>query len=128
VSTGNNRIFVAVLAWILAAPAAGPDTEAGLGALRVAPELVADTPVAQLCDQRMGQPAELIFEMLEPDDIDADLPRLLATRARAVVDFEWNAATGELSYSTDAASTVFSDLQYPVLPSRTYAREPLNCR
>jgi hypothetical protein len=127
VNTGNNKVCLAVLACILASPHAGQESETGPGAVRVASELVAEALAVQHCAQQAGQRAELVFEMLEPDDMDTDLPRLLATGAREVVHFEWNQATGELSFSTTAASTVFSDLQYPGA-AQAYAREPLNCR
>ena len=103
---------------------AGRESETATGALLVAPELVAN-PRVQACSQPSGQRAELVFEMLDPHDIDTDLPRLLATGAREVVDFEWHEATGELSFRTTAASTVFSDLQYPA--SQAFARQRLNC-
>jgi hypothetical protein len=127
VNTGNNKVRLAVLACLLTSPHAGPETETALGALRIAPELVAEALAVEHCAQQAGQRADLVFEMLEPDDMDTDLPRLLATGAREVVDFEWNQATGELSFSTTAASTVFSDLQNPA-SMQADAREPLHCR
>jgi hypothetical protein len=90
---------------------AGRVHESGTGAMWIAPELVAGSLPVQHCGQKTAlQSRELTFETLDPRDIDTELPRLLASATREVVTFEWNAATGELAFSTNAASSVFSDL------------------
>jgi hypothetical protein len=104
---------------------AGRDSENGTGAMWVAPELVAGSARVQTCSQQAGQRSELVFETLQPDDIDSELPRLLAMAGREVVDFEWNSATGELSFSTTAPSSVFSDLGLPTSPAS--AHQGLSC-
>jgi len=124
VNKGNNAVSVALLTFVvLMATDAGRDTETGTGAL-IVPALAAD-PEVQACSQPAAHRAELVFEMLDPHDIDTNLPQALATGAREVVDFEWNEATGELSFRTTATSTVFSDLQLPT--SQAFARQHLNC-
>ena len=129
VNKGNHAVSIAVLTFVVfTATDAGRDNETGADALWVAPELLEAPGLpssAQACAQPAAQRAELVFEMLDPADMDADLPRLLATGAREVVDFEWNETTGELSFSTTTASSVFSDLQYPT--SRAFARRNLSC-
>ena len=126
---GNHAVSIAVLTFVVfTATDAGRENPGGTGALWVAHELDASPTVdnrIQPCNQPAGPRTELVFEMLEPDDIDTELPRLLATGAREVVDFEWNQATGELSFSTTAASTVFSDLQFPT--SQASAPPHLSC-
>ena len=127
VNPGNRAVSISFLTFaVLMAGEAGREHEPGTGAVRVAPELLANhSPRVQSCSQPAAQPAELEFGMLEADDIDTDLPRLLATGAREVVDFEWNETTGELSFSTTASSAVFSDLGYPA--SQAAARQRPNC-
>ena len=99
------------LSLTLAATDAGRVGESGTGAMWVAPELLLDAPAAQPCSQPAAfRTRELVFETVELDDIDAELPRQLAASAREVVAFEWNAHTGELSYNTTAATRVFNDL------------------
>ena len=95
----------------LAAADAGRLGEGGTGALWIAPELVEGAPPAESCSQRAAvQPRELVFETLQPENFDAELPGQLALGARGVVAFEWNAGTGELSYTTSTAAGMFSDL------------------
>lgn len=97
---------------------AGRAHESGTGAMWIAPELVGPeltgkTLPAQTCSHSAALAArEVVFETLDADAeaIDADLPRLLASGAREVVRFEWNAATGELGFNTQAGTTVFRDL------------------
>ena len=60
---------------------------------------------------------EIVFERVQPGDVDADDIRQLAKGAREVVSFEWNAATGELTYDTTAPTGVFSDLVSASEPS-----------
>jgi hypothetical protein len=92
---------------------AGREGESGAGALWVAPELVNVHPDAQPCSQLADLRApELMFEVLDPDRIDADRPQLLVSATREVVTFEWNATTGELSYIATAPTRMFSDLGY----------------
>jgi hypothetical protein len=94
-----------------AATDAGRVGESGTGAMWIAPELVTAAPAARPCSQPTAlQARDLVFETLEVEDIDAELPRQLATASHEVVAFEWNAATGELSYTTSADAGVFSDL------------------
>lgn len=90
---------------------AGRAHENGTGAMRIAPELVARHLPVQGCSQTASLAGrELVFETLDPSEIDADLPRLMASSAREVVNFEWNAATGELGFSTHSTTAIFSDL------------------
>ena len=112
VNKGNFTVSTTFLAFVaLMATNAGREHEPGTGAMRVAPELLAAPRPVQACDQPAAPRAELVFEILEAGDGDDELPRVLATGAREVVDFDWNEATGELTFSTTATSTVFSDLQ-----------------
>jgi hypothetical protein len=125
VNKGKYAVSIALLTVVvLPATDVGRERETGTGAVWVARGLVAN-PSVQTCSQLAGHRQDLVFEMLDPRDIDTDLPRLLATGAREVVDFEWNEATGELSFSTTASSAVFSDLQYPT--SQASAIRRLNC-
>jgi hypothetical protein len=104
-------ISLALLA-VLSAPDAGRDGESGTGAMWIAPELAgAATPTAQAqpCSQSIALHArELLFETIGPGEGRAS--PLLAHASREMVRFEWNPATGELSYDTDAPTGVFSDL------------------
>ncbi len=114
VKTGNHTVSMALLALAVMTTDAGRDSENGTGAMWVAPELVASSPaLVETCSQRTGQRPDLVFEILEPDNIEAELPRLLAMSAREVVDFEWHSATGELTFRTTAPTAVFSDLEFP---------------
>lgn len=109
---------------------AGRAHESGTGAMWIAPELVGPELTgkslpAQTCSQSAALTArEVVFETLDADDIDADLPRLLASGAREVVRFEWNAATGELGFDTEARTTVFTDL---ASSSRASSASTRNC-
>ena len=91
----------------------------------IAPELVAASlPITSRCSlsSRVGS-VELRFEILDPAGIDTRTPHLMA-RNHGGVDFEWNSATSELSYRTQAASAVFSDL---ALPSDDAAASAASC-
>lgn len=95
----------------LRAADAGRTHENGTGAMWIAPELVEDALPSLPCGlsaTMVGR--EVVFETLAAADIDEDLPRLMASAAREVVTFEWNDATGELTFSTDASTEVISDL------------------
>ena len=100
---------LALFAGLLVAGNAGRVGEPGAEALWIAPELVAATATAEKCSRPVTITRDLVFETLDPADID-DLPRHLSFGAREVVDFSWDPHTSQLSYSTTAASTVFSDL------------------
>jgi hypothetical protein len=96
----------------IVSPQAGRIGEGGAGAVWIAPELVATRPVptAQPCMQTAAlRTRTLVFETLEPDEGGIDEGALL-TASREVVSFEWNPATGELSYDTSATTGMFSDL------------------
>lgn len=124
--TGNHAVYIVFLSFAtLTATNAGRDGENGTGAMWIAPELVADSFQVQTCSQQAGQRSDLVFETLQPEDIDTEMPRMMATAAREVVDFEWNAASGELGFSTTAPSAVFSDLEYPT--SRDSPRQGPSC-
>ena len=70
--------------------------------------------VAILCgDPVVGEPTTLVFESIQPGDVETELPELLAANAREVVNFEWNPSTGELSYRTTTSTKIFSDLERP---------------
>lgn len=116
-------ISLALLA-ALGAPDAGRDDENGTGALWVAPELVAAAShLVQPCGQSAAFHArELVFETLDPGERDD--PPAPAAAGREMVRFEWNPATGELSYDTSAPSGVFSDL---ATSSRISARHSRSC-
>jgi hypothetical protein len=113
VNPGKYTVSIAVFAALacFAARDAGRDSLTGMGMGWLAAEDPA-TRLAQLCSESLtGQPASLVFERIQPGDPDAELPELLAANAREVVNFEWNAATGELSYRTTTATKIFSDLE-----------------
>ncbi|MDF3021192.1 MAG: hypothetical protein K0Q92_2495 [Steroidobacteraceae bacterium] len=95
----------------LRAADAGRTHENGTGAMWIAPGLVEDALPALPCSHSVTPVhRELVFETLAAEDIDEDVSRLAASAAREVVTFEWHAATGELTFSTDASTAVFSDL------------------
>jgi hypothetical protein len=95
----------------LVAPDAGRVGESSRGELWVAAGLEDVRAIAQPCSQRTSIEArDLVFERVGPGDLDVDEIRRLAAGAREVVNFEWNAATGELTYDTSAPTGVFSDL------------------
>ena len=125
---GVNRsrsVSLLLLFAALTAADAGRVGESGTGAMWIAPELLEAHATAQTCAQTASMTSrELVFEMLQPDDIDADLPRLLATASREVVDFEWNPATSELRFTTTAPTAVFSDLE---LSAQASVALPMNC-
>jgi hypothetical protein len=117
VKSGKRRVSIPVATLVVLAVAAnaGHENENGTGAMWIAPELVAvqAPPAASACSQSaLPQPAQLRFEMLDPADIEEHLARPPVS-TRAVVDFEWNAASGELSFQSSSGSTVFSDLAPP---------------
>ncbi len=92
----------------------------------IAPELVnAALPPVRHCSQSaaLSRP-DIVFETLDPGEIDEELPRHLANAAREVVNFEWHPATGELSFSTHARTNVFSDL---APSSSIFAASAPNC-
>jgi hypothetical protein len=105
-------------------PHAGRVSESGTGAMWVAPELVAThAGPAQPCAQSAALRAKsLVFETIERG-ASFDEARL-ASAAREVVSFEWNPATGELSFSTSAPTGVFKDL---AASSPAYLRSAPNC-
>lgn len=65
---------------------------------------------AEACAHRL--PAgreELTFEIIPAHE--ADDPAVVVAQTREVVDFDWNPATGELSYRTTTATRIFNDLE-----------------
>lgn len=69
--------------------------------------------MTRLCSEPViAEPTSLVFERIEVGEAEDDLPGLLAANAREVVNFEWNAATGELSYRTTTTTRIFSDLEH----------------
>ena len=117
VKSGYRMVSIGLLLLVsLRATDAGRAHESGTGAMWIAPELIGSELTGNpLPTRTCGHPTalssrELIFETLDAEDVDSDLPRLLASGAREVVKFEWNAATGELGFNTQAGTTVFSDL------------------
>lgn len=109
----------------LHAEQAGREGESGTGALWIAPELVAGASPALPCGQAASLARrDLVFETLDPADLDTELPRLLAAGTREVVDFTWNPATSELSFTTTAPTAVFSDL---ALPGQASGANSRNC-
>lgn len=113
-NSGKHTVSIAVFVALacFAARDAGRDSQAGL---EMGWLVAADHPalaLAQPCSEAVtGQPASLVFERIRLGDADAELPELLAANAREVVNFEWNPATGELSYRTTTATKIFSDLE-----------------
>ena len=90
---------------------AGRVHENGTGAMWIAPELLPVPAQALTCAQLAAlKQRELVFETLDTRNIDAELPLLTSPATREVVNFEWHAATGELSFDTHSDSAVFSDL------------------
>jgi hypothetical protein len=90
---------------------AGRLHETGTGAVWVMPGLLNVAPDVQTCGQTAALRArELVFETVEVEDIDTELPSHMAATGREVVRFEWNAETGELTFDTTAPSAIFSDL------------------
>jgi hypothetical protein len=112
VKSGYRQVSIGLLVFVALGPTdAGRLHESGTGAMWIAPELVASSSGVQKCSQAaaMSRP-ELIFETLDAGDLDDEAPRQLASAAREVVDFQWNPATGELSFHTHATTGIFSDL------------------
>lgn len=110
-NSGKHTVSIAVFVALacFAARDAGRVSQAGLEMGWLAAE---DSALAQPCSEAVtGQPASLVFERIRLGDADTDLPELLAANAREVVNFEWNPATGELSYRTTTATKIFSDLE-----------------
>jgi hypothetical protein len=113
VSSGNpvhRGIFACVA--LVAASQAGRVGEDGSGAMWIAPELI--QPPAALADcSHTSEPhdLELVFEAIELGETELDLSRLAAAGSRRSVAFEWNPATGELSFSGTVPAPVFNDLQ-----------------
>ena len=117
VKSGNRWVCLGVSLFAVFSADAGRVSESGTGAMWIAPEIVSSgikTPtLAQSCNQESRARArELVFETLAPEDIDAELPRLMAEASHEVVDFQWNPATSELSFDTSAPPAVFSDLAH----------------
>jgi hypothetical protein len=113
VNSGKHTVSIAVFVALacFGAREAGPDraVDAELG------WIVADSAstMAQVCrDTLSAQPASLVFETISLEDADPGYPELPAYHAREVVNFEWNAATGELLYRTTTATKIFSDLEH----------------
>jgi hypothetical protein len=102
VSPGNRPVYCGVFACaaLVAASQAGRVGEDGSGAMWIAPELIQAPAALTECSQT-SEPhdLELVFEAIELGEAELDLPRLAATGARRTVAFEWNPATGELSFS-----------------------------
>lgn len=86
--------------------------------------LAAPTPaesrtIAQPCSQLASLEArQLVFEKIRPGDLDADDIQRIAAGTHEVVSFQWNAATGELTFDTSAPTGVFSDLATSFRASR----------
>ena len=112
VKSGYRMVSTGLLLFTaLRAVDAGRTHENGTGAMWIAPELVENPLPALPCSHSATLvDRELVFETLAAEHIDEDVPHLAASAARDVVTFEWHAATGELTFSTDAGSPVFSDL------------------
>jgi len=101
--------------------------ESGTGAMWIAPELVARPLSVDTCAHSgSAYRRELVFETLDANEIDPDLPRMIASAKREAVDFEWNAATGELSFSATDNSAVFGALATLSRASAAQACEAIN--
>jgi hypothetical protein len=113
VKSGNQKAIAGLYLFVglLVTVNAGRESENGTGMWWIAPELVETKAgaLAETCSQPVSKVRELVFETLDPADID-ELPRHLSVGAREVVDFDWNPATSELRFSTTAPTSVFSDL------------------
>jgi hypothetical protein len=110
---GKYRVSIPVLVALacLSAPDAGRQGETGMSLEWLASDASA-TAMTQLCSERaLGQPASLVFELIQPGDSETEQAELLAAHAREIVNFEWNPATSELSYRTTTATRIFSDLE-----------------
>ena len=124
--SGNLAVSRGLLLFVaFMATDAGHVHEDGTGALWIAPELV-DTPPAQFCSQSASLTRQdVVFERLELDELDvASLP---AASSRDVVRFDWNAATGELSFRTTSSPGLFGDvapLAQGVVDSASSCRTP----
>lgn len=78
-----------------------------------------------LCHETGGsEQRDLVFEWVEPGDLDAEDIRRVSGGNREVVAFHWSEQTGELSFDTSAPTAVFSDVAAS-LP--TLARRSASC-
>jgi hypothetical protein len=106
VKSGNRWVFLALLTSFVALGAtdAGFRGEDGSGMVWVAAELLAPDGGDPGCRvEPLPQKAALHFETVDPSDEDtAEAAETMAGGAGGMVNFEWNAATGELSFTADA--------------------------
>jgi hypothetical protein len=56
----------------------------------------------------VDEPSELRFEMISADSEQDSEAAMLAAGANRLVSFQWNAGTGELSYTARAASAAIT--------------------
>ena len=105
------------------ASAAGRVREGGGGTWWSAPDLLQAASPAQSCSHAGAQVRDLVFETLELDADDLRDVEALAAARREVVRFDWNPATGELTYDTAAPTSVFNDLA----PSAGVSAPVLSC-
>jgi hypothetical protein len=112
VKSGYGTVTIALLVLgALGAPKAGRVGESNGGGPWAEPGQKNARVFAQPCGEvTFHEPRELVFETVEPGDLDADDIRRLAAGGHEVVSFQWNAGTGELTYDTSAPTGVFSDL------------------
>jgi hypothetical protein len=106
VKSGNRRVFLALLSSFaaLGAADAGFRDEDGSGMVWVAAELLAPESADPGCRiEPLPQKAALHFETVDSsDEYTADAAETMAGGTSSMVSFEWNAATGELSFTADA--------------------------
>jgi hypothetical protein len=106
VKSGNRKVLLALLTSFVALGAAdaGFRGEDGSGMVWVAAELLAPDGGDPGCRiEPLPQKAALHFETVESsDEYTAEAAETMAGGTSSMVSFEWNAATGELSFTADS--------------------------
>jgi hypothetical protein len=123
---------IGTVSWVLAASSAllwvparlGP-SDSWITSARVATYPDLGERRATLCNATGdAEPRDIVFEWVQPGDLDVEDIRRLATGSREVVAFHWSEKTGELSFDTTAPTAVFSDLTASAPAS---GRTPASC-
>jgi hypothetical protein len=103
VKAGSHKVSTSLFVFAMCmATDAGRIHESGAGAWRIAPELAAlgHPTSAPACSQpATARHSQGLFETLDPAAPDVELARMVSVGSREIVDFQWNPATGELSFS-----------------------------
>jgi hypothetical protein len=112
VNTGNRKVLsrLSLGALVLmVSTQAGRIGEDGSGAMWIAPELLAAKTRVEPCNRRNpASTRDVVFEVIRLED-HPDSPHF-ETRQGAVA-FEWNAATGELSFAGTSRGEIFPDVK-----------------